>query len=230
MPWYKGFEVNIGDDKEKKIVKGYTLVDALNDYVQIPKRDDTKPLRMPVSDILKIPGAGDIVTGRIEQGVIRPGDNVIFVPSGASGTVFSVEMHHKSQPQAVAGDNVGLNIKKLDKARMPRKGDVMVLASDKNIYEVFEFTAQVNVQDHPGELKCATTNSDGTKHGGFAPNVLVRTAHSACQLYHINWKMGKSTNKQKVTDPQFIQQGDLAEVVFRPTNHYIWNHMTNVKD
>lgn len=212
MPWYKGFSVSVGEGDAKKTVNGFTLVDALNDFVQVPKRDNTKPARMPVSDVLSIKGVGDIITGRIEQGCFKPGDKVIFVPSGATGDIFSIEMHHKSQPSASTGDNVGLNVKKLDKARMPRKGDVMMLASEKNPYEVYEFTAQVNVQDHPGQLKCA--NEEGK--GGFSPNVMVRTAHAACQLFRITWKMGKSTNKQKVENAQFIEQGDMAEVVMRP--------------
>jgi elongation factor 1-alpha len=211
MPWYNGFNVKVGD----KQIRGVTLVDALNDYVQPPTRYNDKPLRMPVSDMLAIPGIGDIATGRIEQGSVKPGDNVTFLPSGATGVVFSIEMHHKSQPVGSSGDNVGLNVKKLDKARMPKKGDVMVLTKEAtvlNALQVHEFTAQISVQNHPGELKCA--NESGA--GGFSPDVRVRTAHSACQLYKINWKVGKSTNGTKQENPPHVVQGDSAEVVFRP--------------
>ena len=208
MPWYNGFDLKING----KEVKGITLVDALDNFVQVPVRDTSKPFRMPIGDMLALPGIGDIATGRIEQGTIKPGDNVVFVPSGATGTVFSIEMHHRSQPSASTGDNVGCNIKKLDKTRMPKRGDVMMLASEKNPYPVHEFTALINVQQHPGELK--PTDENGS--GGFSPDVKVRTAHSACQLYRINWKVGKSTGGQKVTNPPFLSQGEQAEVVFRP--------------
>jgi len=94
-------------------------------------------MRVPISGIYKIKGAGDVLTGRVEQGTVKPGEEVIFLPThtaalACEGKVFSVEMHHKSVTQATAGDNVGLNIKGLKKENMPRTGDIMILKSDKN--------------------------------------------------------------------------------------------------
>merc|ERR1719246_284526 len=88
-------------------------------------------MRMPVSGIYKIKGVGDVLAGRVEQGVVKPGEEVIFLPTHTAsnpctGKVFTVEMHHQRVDFANPGDNVGLNIKGLDKNNMPRSGDVMV--------------------------------------------------------------------------------------------------------
>merc|ERR1712100_77835 len=70
-------------------------------------------------------GVGDVLAGRVEQGVVKPGEEVIFLPTHTSsnpctGKVFTVEMHHQRHDFANPGDNVGLNIKGLDKINMPR--------------------------------------------------------------------------------------------------------------
>lgn len=213
MPWYKGFEVNINP---KTKVKGHTLVDALTNVVQVPKRNTETALRMPVSGIYKIKGVGDVITGRVEQGTLKPGVAVRFVPSGSTGKVFSIEMHHKTVDAAYPGDNVGVNVKAIPKDKPPLTGDVMVVENDplekgESPREVVEFTATVAVQDHPGQLQAS---KDGK--GGFCPGVHIRTSKAPCQMYKINWKMGKKTGNIKTEDPTFIEQGDQAEIVFRP--------------
>jgi len=212
MPWYKGFEVTI----KKKKVQGKTLLDALNNVVTCPKRPTKKPLRMPVSGIYKIKGVGDVITGRIEQGTLKPGVNVSFAPSGVTGKCFSVEMHHKNVEKAGPGDNVGVNVKGLPKENMPKVGDVMFIENESGDASppaaAQEFRAAVFVQDHPGQLKCA--GADGK--GGFTPSIHVRTAKAPCQMMKILWKRGKSTNNTKVEFPPFIEAGDEAEVIFVP--------------
>merc|ERR1712045_649730 len=96
MPWYKGWKVSIKKEK----IEGKTLYDALENVAKPPKRDTKKPFRMPVSGVYKIKGVGDVITGRIEQGNITAGVNVIFYPTGCGGNVFSIEMHHKAVEQA----------------------------------------------------------------------------------------------------------------------------------
>merc|ERR1712025_1490311 len=70
-------------------------------------------------------GVGDVITGRVEQGTLKPGPNVVFAPTGVSGKCFSIEMHHKTVDKAGPGDNVGVNVKGLPKENMPKVGDVM---------------------------------------------------------------------------------------------------------
>jgi elongation factor 1-alpha len=211
MKWYKGFEVKIKKDN----IKGHTLLSALNDVVQCPKRPVNKPFRMPVSGVYKIKGVGDVITGRVEQGTIKANTEVVFAPTGVKGKVFTIEMHHTSHDQAGPGDNVGVNVKGLPKENMPKAGDVMFIDGEKidksPPADTLEFTAAVFVQDHPGQLKASV---DGK--GGFTPSIHIRTAKAPCQMVKINWKKGKSTGGQKVELPLFIEAGDEAEVVFEP--------------
>jgi elongation factor 1-alpha len=153
-----------------------------------------------------------VLTGRVEQGVIKPNAEVKFIPTHSeampcTGKVFTIEMHHKSREQAGTGDNCGFNVKGLDKSNMPQVGDVMVLKNDNSIRKCKRFTAQVMVLDHPGELK-----------PGYSPVVFVRTARSACRMVKINWKMGKDTNNEKVEDPACLslKAHDAAEIVMEP--------------
>jgi len=212
MDWYKGFKVKV----KKNEVEGKTLLDALNNVVTVPKRPTKKPLRMPVSGVYKIKGVGDVITGRVEQGTLKPGPDVVFAPTGVKGKCFSIEMHHKNVDKAGPGDNVGINVKGLPKENMPKVGDVMSImgaGDDADPPKAADtFRAAVFVQDHPGQLKSAS--KDGK--GGFTPSIHVRTAKAPCQLLKILWKRGKSTSGVKVDDPLFIEAGDEAEVIFKP--------------
>jgi len=218
MDWYKGFEVKVKKEK----VKGHTLLDALNSVVKVPKRPTKKPLRMPVSGVYKIKGVGDVITGRIEQGQLKPNHQVKFAPSNVGGKAFSIEMHHKNVEMAGPGDNVGVNVKGLSKEDMPRAGDIMFIdgeAIDESPpAQCKTFRAAVFVQEHPGQLRCSRPDPkvEGEYQGGFTPSVHVRTAKAPCQLLKILWKKGKSTGGAKVENPEFIEAGDEAEVVFRP--------------
>merc|ERR1712117_807537 len=141
----------------------------------------------------KIKGVGDVITGRVEQGTLKPGPNVVFAPTGVSGKCFSIEMHHKTVDKAGPGDNVGVNVKGLPKENMPKVGDVMSVegadGDDDPPKAAETFRAAVFVQDHPGQLKSAS--ADGK--GGFTPSIHVQ-----------------------VEEPQFIEAGDEAEVIFKP--------------
>ena len=218
MPWWEGFSVS----HKKEKVSGVTLIDALEKVVKPPKRPVKKAFRMPVSGVYKIKGVGDVITGRIEQGKITAGVKVKFYPMLVPGTVFSIEMHHKTVAEAAAGDNVGLNVKGLKKEAMPKVGDVMCIDDAKldpsPPKACTQFTALVFVQDHPGQLKCATgfDEKSASYKGGFTPSIHIRTAKAPCQMIRIKWKMGKSTSGHKVEDMPFIEAGDQAEVVFVP--------------
>jgi len=176
---------------------------------------------MPVSGIYKIKGVGDVITGRVEQGLVKPKDNVKFPPTDSKskpceGSVFSVEMHHKSCPQAGPGDNVGLNIKGLSKDNMPRVGDCMVIKTDNTLKPCKSFTAQVQILDHPGELK-----------KGYCPIAFVRTGRSACKITNINWKIGKDSAGAKQDNPPFLKANEMAEVVFEPQGDFVCDKFDN---
>ncbi len=211
MGWFKGCDVDVGKEK----VHIDTLADALEKMVKIPKRPTDAKLRMPVSGVYKIKGVGDVITGRVEQGNVNPEDQIKFLPThtqanACQGKVFSVEMHHKNVPSAGPGDNVGLNVKGLDKLNMPRVGDVMILQKDESLKRCANFTAQVQILDHPGQLK-----------KGYAPVAFVRTGRSACKITKIDWKMGKETGGAKVEDPDYIKANEVAQIVFTPQQPFV---------
>jgi elongation factor 1-alpha len=111
---------------------------------------------------------------------------VVFLPTHTTanpctGKVFTVEMHHKRVEKAGPGDNVGMNIKGLDKGNMPRTGDVMILKSDGTLKPVKDFTAQIQTLDIPGEVKA-----------GYSPIGFVRCGRSACKITKINWKVRRA--------------------------------------
>merc|ERR1712048_144765 len=214
--WYKGFEVKVKKEK----VKGFTLLEALNNVVRCPKRPTKKPMRMPVSGVYKIKGVGDVITGRIEQGQLTPGVEVGMAPTGVTGKAFSIEMHHKNVEKAGPGDNVGVNVKGLKKDNMPKAGDVMFIQGEANDEsppaQAITFNAAVFVQDHPGQLRAAKEDSGKGFVGGFTPSIHVRTAKAPCQLQKILWKRNAKEGNVKIENPPFIVAGDEAEVVFAP--------------
>ena len=107
--------------------------------------------------------------------------------------------------QALPGDNVGINIKGLDKKNMPKVGDVIYIEKENVLKPVKEFRAQVAVQEHPGQLKI-----------GYSPLIHVRTAKASCKMSKILWKTSKKLGGQKIENPPFLEAGDVAEVVFEP--------------
>lgn len=167
-------------------------------------------MRMPISGIYKIKGVGDVLAGRVEQGIVKPGEEVVFLPTHTAsnpctGKVFTVEMHHQRVDFASPGDNVGLNIKGLDKNNMPRSGDVMVYKKDTTLGQTREFDAQIQVLDIPNEIKV-----------GYSPIGFVRCGRSACRISKLKWKMGKETGGKKMEDPHSLKSNEMAECSFAP--------------
>jgi len=215
MPWWTGARVtNLNGDQ----VNVQTVHDALDKMVCFPRRNNTGDLRMPVSGVYNIKGVGSVVAGRLEQGSVKPGEEVKFIPThtdanACTGKVFTVEMHHKSYPMACTGDNAGLNIKGLDKNNMPQQGDIMVRKKDMSLSPLSKknsFVVQVSVLDHPGQLKV-----------GYTPVAYIRTATCACRIAAINWKIGKSTGGARVENPEYIETGNGAELVLTPQAPFI---------
>merc|ERR1712008_96369 len=187
-PWYKGWSANINP---KKKITGFTIVEALNDFIVPPKRHPELPVRLPISNIYNIKGVGQIICGTVEQGTLRPGDVIGIVPSGLRDKkIFSIEQHKKQLEKASPGDSVGLSIKGIAKDEKVQPGDIIYVQKDGELKPIASFTAMVAVQEHPGVLK-----------PGYAPVVFCRTAKVACKMSKILWKMGKKTGGQKVDNP-----------------------------
>jgi elongation factor 1-alpha len=218
MPWWKGVDVETMSGAKVHI---HTLTDVFNVMVELPTRDSAKKMRMPVSGVYKIKGVGDVITGRVEQGEVKPNDECVFLPTNTAskacnGKVFSVEMHNKPQPFAGCGDNVGCNVKGLSKENMPRVGDIMIHSKDTTLSSVGSFFAAVQVLDHPGELKV-----------GYTPIGFVRTGRSAIRMTDIVWKMGKSTGGQKAESPVSVKANDMAFICFTPASPFVCDTFKN---
>merc|ERR1712164_95599 len=218
MTWWNGCDVIVGKDEKIHID---TLYDALDKMCRVPERPISAPMRMPISGIYKIKGVGDVLAGRVEQGVVKPGEEVFFLPTHTSsnpcgGKVFTVEMHHTRAEVANPGDNVGLNIKALDKQNMPRGGDVMIYKKDTTLGQCGEFDAQIQVQDIPGEIKC-----------GYSPIGFVRCGRSACRIVKLKWKMGKETGGKKMEEPHSLKSNEMAEITMAPQQPLVCDTFKN---
>merc|ERR1739848_787350 len=160
MGWWSGVDV-VSESGPMHID---TLYDVLNNFCRVPARPISAPMRMPISGIYKIKGVGDVLAGRVEQGQVKPGEEVLFLPTHTAsnpctGKVLTVEMHHQRVDFANPGDNVGLNIKGLDKANMPRSGDVMVYKKDTTLGQTKEFSAQIRSSTFLTRSRSATRRS-----------------------------------------------------------------------
>merc|ERR1711908_104025 len=197
-----------------------TLKDCLNDFVQPAQRDPDKEMRLPLSGVYKIKGVCDVLTGRVEQGEVEPGEEVRFLPTDTQanpcpGKVFTVEMHHKRIDSGAAGDNIGMNIKNISKDNAPRVGDIMVYKADTSLGASKNFTARVQILDIPGEIKC-----------GYSPIGHVRCGRAACSLVQINWKMGKDPGGEKAESAVALKTNDAAEGVFEPQQPMVVDEFT----
>ena len=211
MGWWKGMDVECDkEDKTTEKVHVETLLDVLNDVARLPVRNSDAEMRMPISGIYKIKGVGDVLAGRVEQGIVKKETEVVFLPThtasnSCTGKVFTVEMHHKKHDQAIPGDNVGLNIKGLVKENMPKAGDVMIYKKDTSLKNCQDFTAQIQVLDIPGEIKV-----------GYSPIGFVRCGRAACRISKLEWKIGKETGGKKAEDPNSLKSNEMAQVVYTP--------------
>jgi len=184
--------------------KGPTLLEAL-DSISEPKRPLDKPLRLPLQDVYKIGGIGTVPVGRVETGILKPGQNVIFAPAGLATEVKSIEMHHEALQQATPGDNVGFNVKNLSVKDL-RRGFVCGDAKQDPPQETAEFTAQVIILNHPGEI-----------HAGYAPVLDCHTAHIACKFTDILTKVDRRSGKELESAPKSVKTGDAAMVKLVPS-------------
>merc|ERR1711876_128383 len=199
MSWYKGWEIKRKEGK----ANGTTLLEAL-DAIIPPQRPTDKPLRLPLQDVYKIGGIGTVPVGRVETGVLKPGMLVTFAPTNLTTEVKSVEMHHESLTEAVPGDNVGFNVKNVS-VKDIKRGNVASDSKNKPASGVADFTAQVIVLNHPGQIS-----------NGYSPVLDCHTAHIACKFAEIKEKVDRRTGKAVETNPKSIKSGDAAIVELVP--------------
>ena len=151
---------------EEKIME---LMNAVDEYIPIPPRENEKPFLMPVEDVFSITGRGTVLTGRIETGVIKVGDPVEIVGLDEkirTSTCTGVEMFRKLLDEGEAGDNVGLLMRGIDKKEVKRG---MVVAKPGSITPHTKFTAEVYV------LKKEEGGRHTPFHNKYRPQFYLRT-------------------------------------------------------
>ncbi|HSV85851.1 MAG TPA: elongation factor Tu [Levilinea sp.] len=145
------------------------LLKVVDDYIPQPVREMDKPFMMPVEDVFSIKGRGTVVTGRVDRGVIKVGDPVEIVglqPKSRSSVVTGVEMFHKLLDQGMAGDNLGLLLRGIERTDVERG---QVIAKPGSITPHRKFNAQVYV----------LRREEGGRHKpffpGYRPQFYIRT-------------------------------------------------------
>ena len=182
---------------------GPTILQALNELKQ-PDKPTNLPLRLPVQDVYTISGVGTVPVGRVETGVIKKGDKIIFEPAGVTGEVKSIEMHHEEYEKAEPGDNIGWNVRGVGRKDIKR-GDVCGHV-DSPPSVAREFKAQIVVLQHPSAITV-----------GYTPVFHCHTAQIACTLSELMAKLDPKTGSVKEQNPAFIKAGDAAIVKVTPT-------------
>jgi len=184
--------------------KGPILLEAL-DTVTPPTRPTDKPLRLPLQDVYKIGGIGTVPVGRVETGILKPNMVVCFAPIGLTTEVKSVEMHHEALTEAVPGDNVGFNCKNVS-VKDIKRGYVASNNADDPAKGCEEFSAQVIIMSHPGQIQ-----------NGYCPVLDCHTSHIATKFKNIDEKMDRRTGKTLEENPKFVKNGDACMVTMEPS-------------
>ena len=154
-----------GNEWSDKIVE---LAKAMDEYIPLPERETDKPFLMPIEDIFSIEGRGTVVTGKIQRGIVKVGEEVeiVGIKDTTKTTVTGVEMFNKSLQEGMAGDNAGILIRGLKKEDVHRG---QVLAKPGSVTPHTEFEAEVYV----------LSKEEGGRHtpffSGYKPQFYVGT-------------------------------------------------------
>jgi elongation factor 1-alpha len=186
MPWYTG----------------PTLMEALDSF-ELPSKPTNKPLRVPVQDVYSITGIGTVPVGRVETGVLKEGDNIIFMPANKTAEVKSIEMHHSRIPRAEPGDNIGFNVRGAAKTDIHR-GDVAGPV-DNPPAVAKEFIGQIIVIYHPTAIAA-----------GYTPVLHFHTGQVACRFTELIKKIDPRSGQVVEEKPSFLKTGDAAWVRMEP--------------
>jgi elongation factor 1-alpha len=186
MPWYKG----------------PTLLEALDTFVMPPKPTD-KPLRIPVQEIYTIRGVGTTPVGKVETGILKVNDDIVFMPSGEKGKVNSIETHYTRLEQAVPGDNIGFNVKGITREKLKRGEVASHLNTPCKVAKAFK--GRIFIIHHPTAVG-----------PGYTPVLHIHTAQIACKFEAIESKLDPRTGQVVEQNPTYLRTGEAAIVKFVP--------------
>jgi elongation factor Tu len=187
----------IARGEDKWVDKIFNLMDEVDNYIPTPERDTEKTFLMAIEDVFSITGRGTVSTGRIERGVINVGDTVEIVGLGdtQTTTVTGVEMFQKTLDSGMAGDNVGILLRGVQKTDIDRG---MVLSQPGTITPHTEFEGEVYI----------LTKEEGGRHTpfftGYRPQFYVRTTDVTGNI--------KAFTADDGTDVEMVMPGDRIKM------------------
>jgi len=167
-PVVQGSALGALNGEEKWVDSVVNLMEAVDTFIPEPERDIDKPFLMAVEDVFSIKGRGTVVTGRIERGVIKVGDEIeiLGIKDPQKTTVTGVEMFRKLLDQGQAGDNVGCLLRGIDKEQVER-GQVLAAPGSVNTHTQFECEVYILSKDEGGRHKPFFSN--------YTPQFYIRT-------------------------------------------------------
>ncbi|MFA5019780.1 MAG: translation elongation factor EF-1 subunit alpha [Candidatus Pacearchaeota archaeon] len=190
---------------------GPTIMEQFDKFKE-PEKPTNLPLRMAIQDVYEITGIGTVPVGKIETGIMKPGQKIIILPGrsgkGVLGEVRSIEAHHEQLPQGEAGDNVGVNLRGVGKKDMARGDVICDAAQPATIAE--EFTAKIAIINHPTVIA-----------KGYTPVFHVHTAQVPCQFIELIEKYDPKTGAVAQEHPDFLKNGDVAKVRLKPIGNLV---------
>ena len=203
---------NVANKSDKMAwYKGPTVLEQFDKFPQ-PEKPTELPLRMAIQDVYEITGIGTVPVGKIETGIMKPGQKIIILPGrsgkGVLGEVKSIEAHHEQLSQGEAGDNVGINLRGIGKKDVARGDVICDAAKPAPIAE--EFTAKIAVINHPTVIA-----------KGYTPVFHVHTAQVPCQFIEIVEKYDPKTGQVAEKNPDFLKNGDVATVRLKPMGNLV---------
>jgi len=169
VPCIQGSALGALNGEQKWVDTVLELMNAVDEYIELPVRDNEKPFLMSVEDVFTITGRGTVATGRIETGIINTGDEVDILGLNAEGmksTITGVEMFRKILDRGEAGDNVGLLLRGIDKSDIKRG---MVIAKPGTVTPHSKFKAEVYI------LKKEEGGRHTPFHNKYRPQFYFRT-------------------------------------------------------
>nr|AYC63776.1 Translation elongation factor Tu [Dichotomosiphon tuberosus] len=184
--------------ENKWVDKIYDLIDQVDQYIPLPKRDIDKPFLMAIENVVSITGRGTVATGRVERGIIKIGESVEIVglEQTKTSTVIGLEMFQKTLEESYAGDNIGILLRGIQKTDIQRG---MVLAKPGSIKPHTSFEAQVYV------LK----KNEGGRHtsffAGYRPQFYVRTTDVTGKIVSF-----KADNNSEI---KMVMPGDRVKII-----------------
>jgi elongation factor 1-alpha len=197
MPWYNG----------------PSLLEALDTF-ELPPKPTDKPLRIPVQEVYTIRGVGTTPVGKVETGVMKPGDDVIFMPSGEKGKVNSIETHYTKIDNAGPGDNIGFNVKGVNKDKLRRGNVASHLNNPCSVAKAFK--GRIFIIHHPTAVG-----------EGYTPVLHLHTAQIAVRFDKLLAKLDPRTGQTIEENPAYLRTGEAAVVRFVPLQP---TAMENFKD